>query len=81
MSPMAFRANAGIIIFFLSRAANNIFRSGNLGNWKVFCEMKVLFTIGYIQYAIGLQLYLLKKYIDKVTEGFQAINVSGDVEK
>ena len=46
---------------------------------KTVCEMKVLFTITYIQYAIGLQLYLS---IDKVTEsGFQAIKVSGDVEK
>ena len=44
--------------------------------------MKVLFTIAYIQYTIGLQLYLLKRYIDKVTEsGFQAIKVSGDVAK
>ena len=44
--------------------------------------MKVLFTIAYIQYTIGLQLYLLKRYFDKVTKsGFQAIKVSGDVEK
>ena len=44
--------------------------------------MKVLFTIAYIQYTIGLQLYLLKRSIDKVTEsGFGAIKVSGDVEK
>ena len=44
--------------------------------------MKELFTIAYIQYAIGLQLYLLKRYIDKVSEsGFQAIKVSGDVAK
>ena len=27
--------------------------------------MKVMFTIVYIQYTIGLQLYLLKRYIDK----------------
>ena len=33
-------------------------------------------------YTIGLQLYLLKRSIDKVTEsGFQAIKVSCDVEK
>ena len=44
--------------------------------------MKVLFAIAYIQYAIGLQLYLLKRSIDKVTESdFQAIKASGDVEK
>ena len=44
--------------------------------------MKLLFTIAYIQYTIGLQLYLLQRSIDKVTEsGFQAIKVSGDVEK
>ena len=49
---------------------------------KVVCKMKVLFTIAYIQYTIGLQLYLLKRYIGKVTESsFQAIKVSGDVEK
>ena len=55
----------------------------SLGNGdKIVCEMKVLFTIAYIQYTIGLQLDLLKRYIDKVTEsGFQAIKVSGDVEK
>ena len=42
----------------------------------------ILFTIAYIQYKIGLQLYLLKRHIDKVTEsGFQAIKVSVDVEK
>ena len=36
----------------------------------------------FIQYTIGLQLYLLKRFIDKVTEsGFQAIKVSGDVQK
>ena len=66
-----------------NRAAKNVFLSGNLGTWeKIVCEMKVLFTIAYIQYTIGLQLYLLKRYIDKVTEsGFQAIKVSGDVEK
>ena len=63
-----------------SRAATYVFLSGNLGNGeKTVCEMKVLFTIAYIQYIIGLQLYLS---IDKVTEsGFQAIKVSGDVEK
>ena len=44
--------------------------------------MKVLFTVGYIQYTIGLQFYLFKRYIDKVTESdFQHIKVSGDVEK
>ena len=49
---------------------------------KIVCDMKVLFTIAYIQYTIGLQLYLLKRYIDKVTEsGFQAIKVTGDAEK
>ena len=60
----------------------NIFLSGNLRNREIIvCEMKVLFTIGYIQYTIGLQLYLLKRSINKVTEsGFQAIKVSGDVE-
>ena len=43
--------------------------------------MKVLFTIAYIQYTIGLQLNLLKRSIDKATEsGFQSIKVSGDVE-
>ena len=65
------------------RAAKNIFLSGNLGNGeKIVCEMKVLFTIAYIQYTIGLQLYLSKRYIDKVTEsGFGAIKVSGDVDK
>ena len=65
------------------RAAKNIFHSGSLGNEeKIVCEMKVLFTIAYIRYTIGLQLYLLKKSIDKVTEsGFQAIKVSGDDEK
>ena len=54
-----------------------------LGNGeKIVCEMKVSFTIADIQCTIGLQLYLLKRSIDKVTEsGFQAINVSGDVEK
>ena len=66
-----------------SRAAKDIFLSGNLGNGeKIVCEMKVLFTIAYIQYTIGLQLYLLKRSIDKVTESdLQAIKVSGDVEK
>ena len=29
---------------------------------------KVLFTIAYIQYTIGLQLYLLKMSIDMVTK-------------
>ena len=49
---------------------------------NIVCEMKVLFTIGYLQYTIGLQLHLLKRYIDKVTEsGFQAITVSGDCMK
>ena len=44
--------------------------------------MKVLFTIGYIQYTIGLQLYLLKRSIDKVTGSWiQAIKVSGDAEQ
>ena len=44
--------------------------------------MKVLFTISYIQYTIGLQLYLLKRYIDNATEsGFQVLKVSGDVEE
>ena len=56
-----------------------------LGTWEtgnIVCEMKVLFTIAHIQYTIGLQLYLLKRYIDKVTEsGFQATKVSGDVAK
>ena len=44
-----------------------------LGNGeKIVCEIKVSFTICYIQYTIGLQLYLLKRYIGKVTEsGFQ----------
>ena len=52
-----------------------------LGTWETG-KMKVLFTIAYIHYTIGLQLYLLKRSIDKVTEsGFQAIKVSGDVEK
>ena len=42
-------------------AANNILLSGNLANGeKIVCEMKVLFAIAYIQYTIGLQLYLLK---------------------
>ena len=65
------------------RAATNIFLSGNLERGgKIVCEMKVLFKIAYIQYTIGLQLYLLKWSIDKVTEsGFQAIKVSCDVEK
>ena len=64
------------------RAAKHIFLSGNLGNGeKIVCEMKVLFTIACMQYTIGLQLYLLKRSIDKVTEsGFQAIKGSGDVE-
>ena len=49
---------------------------------KIVFEMKVLFTIAYIQYTIGLQIYLLKRSIDTVTEsGFQAIKVSADVEK
>ena len=56
-----------------------------LGTWetgKIVCEIEVLFTIAYIQYIIGLELYLLKRYIDKVTEsGFQAIKFSCDVEK
>ena len=65
----------------MPRAIKNIFLSGKRGKIYV-CEMKVLFTIAYMQYKIGLQLYLLKRYIYKVTEsGFQAINVSGDVEK
>ena len=54
-----------------------------LGNGeKIVCKMKVLFTIAHIHYTIGLQLCLLKRYIDKVTgSGFQAVRVSGDVEK
>ena len=32
---------------------------------KIVCEIKLLFTIAYIQYTIGLQLYLLKRNIDK----------------
>ena len=65
------------------RAAKNILLFVNLGYGdKIVCEMKLLFTTGYIQYTIGLQLYLSKRYIDKVTEsGFQAIRVSGDVAK
>ena len=65
------------------RAAKNMFLSENLWNGEeIVCNMKVLFTIAYIQYTIGLQLYLLKFSIDKVTEsGFQAIKVFGDVEK
>ena len=44
--------------------------------------MRVLFTISYVQYTIGLQLDLLERSIDKVSETvFQAIKVSGDVEK
>ena len=44
--------------------------------------MSVLFAIAYIQYTIGLQCCLMKMSIDKVTEsGFQAIKVSGNVEK
>ena len=44
--------------------------------------MKVLSTIAYIEYTISLQVYLLKKSIDNVTEsGFKAIKVSGDVDK
>ena len=67
----------------MGRAAQNIFLSGNLGNReKIVCKMKVLFTIAYIQSTIGLQFYLVKRYIDKVTKsGIQAITVSGDVEK
>ena len=67
----------------MGRTATNIFLSGNLGNGeKMVCKIKVLFTIAYKHYTIGLQLYGLKRYIDKVTEsGFQAIKVSGDVEK
>ena len=43
--------------------------------------MKLLFTIAYVQYTIDLQIYLLKRSIDKVVvSGFQAIKVSGDVE-
>ena len=72
-----------LLLFSTVRAAKTNFLSETLGNGETFvCEMKVLFTIGYIQYAIGLQLYLLKRSIYKVTEsGFQAIKVSGDVEK
>ena len=68
---------------FKTGAAKKNFLSANLGNGEeIVCEMNVLFTIDRIQYRIGLQLYLLKQYIDKVTEsGFQAIKVSGDVEK
>ena len=71
-----------LFVYPSGRAAKNIFLSVNLGNWeKIVCEMKVLFTIAYIQYTIGLQLYLSKRYIDKVTDsGFQAIKVFGDVE-
>ena len=48
---------------------------------KVVCEMKLLFTIACINISIGLQLYLLKRSFDKVTDsGFQAIKVFGDVE-
>ena len=65
------------------QGCKNIFLSGNVGNGeKITCEMKVLFTIGYIQYTIVLHIYLLKRYIDKVTEsGIRAIKVSGDVKK
>ena len=67
----------------IRRAAKNIFLSGNLGNTEtIVCEMKVLFSIAYIQYKIGLQIYLMKRSIVKVTgSGFQAIKVSGDVER
>ena len=47
--------------------------------------MKVLFTIAYIQYTIynrSAALSVQKVSVGKVTEsGFQAIKVSGDVEK
>ena len=72
MVPISARAYAELqkIYFFLGNRE------------KIACEMKVLFTIAYIQYTIGLQLYLLKMFIDKATEsGFQAIKVPGDVEK
>ena len=70
------------MVMLVPELHKNIFLPTNLGNGeKIVCKMKVLFTIAYIQYTIGLQLYLLKRYIDKVTEsGFQAIKVSGDVE-
>ena len=49
---------------------------------KFLYEMKILFTIGCIQYTIGLLLFLLKRSIDKVTEdGLKVFKVSGDVEK
>ena len=68
------------------RAASNVFLSGNLRNEEtIVCDINILFTIAYIPiipYTIGLQLYLLKRSIDKVIEsGFQTIKVSGDVEK
>ena len=59
------------------------------GCWRKFKSIRTEIeagestTIAYTQYTIGLQLYLLKKSIYKVTEsGFQAIKVSSsDVEK
>ena len=66
------------------QSCKNIFFLGNLGDGEeIVCEMKVLFIIAYMQYTIGLQIYLLKKgYIDKVTESsLQAIKVSDDVAK
>ena len=49
---------------------------------SIVYKMKVLSIIAYIQHTISLLLYLLKRYIDKVTESdLQAIKVSGDVEK
>ena len=60
------------------RAAKNI---SFLETGIFFCEMEVLFTIGYIQYAICMQLYLLKRCIDKVTEGgLKVLKVSGNVK-
>ena len=56
-----------------SELQKNIFLLGTSA--KIVGEMKVLFTIAYIQYR-RLQLYLLKRFIVKVMEsGFQAIKV------
>ena len=70
--------NTRLFIFLNVSELHKIF--SYLGNGdKIVCEMKVLYiyTIRYV-----CSFICRKRYVDKVTEnGFQAIIVSGDVEK